>query len=479
METERALTAAREKSEHLDNGVHPCVHQHAVRWPPFLFLFPRNLEQTMQSKPHTVSRRSVIKGAAALGGASLAGAFPGIAMAQGTALETKAAKLGFIALTDAAPLFVADEKGFFKKHGMTEVEVLKQSSWGATRDNLVLGSRSNGIDGAHILTPMPYLISTGAVTANNVQVPINILARLNLGGQCISVANEYKDLKVGLDNREFRKALLAKRVKTGKPVNAAMTFPGGTHDMWIRYWMAAGGVDPNRDITTITVPPAQMVANMKVGSMDTFCVCEPWNRQLINQKIGYTALTTSELWMNHPEKAFAMRADYVQANPNATRALLKAVMEAQMWCEDAKNRAEVAEICSRRRWINAPVEDVIDRVKGDFDYGTGRVEANSKFQMRFWKDHASYPFQSHDLWFLTENIRWGYLPPNIDTKALIAKVNREDLWRAAAKELGVAAKDIPTSTSRGVEKFFDGKVFDPANPKKYLDSLEIKSIKAA
>jgi nitrate/nitrite transport system substrate-binding protein len=439
----------------------------------------RNQELTMQSNTNKVSRRTVLQGAAALGGASVAGAFPGIVMAQGTALETKAAKLGFIALTDAAPLFVADEKGFFKKHGMTEVEVLKQSSWGTTRDNLVLGSKSNGIDGAHILTPMPYLMTTGAITANNVPVPISILARLNLGGQCISVANEYKDLKVGLDNKAFGKALLAKRVKTGKPVNAAMTFPGGTHDMWLRYWMAAGAVDPNRDISTITVPPPQMVANMKVGSMDTFCVCEPWNLQLINQKIGYTALTTSELWMNHPEKAFAMRSDYVQANPNATRALLKAIMEAQMYCEDPKNRVEVAEICARRRWINAPMADIVDRLKGDFDYGTGRVETNSKFQMRYWKDHASYPFQSHDLWFLTENIRWGYLPPNIDTKALIAKVNREDLWRAAAKELGVAAKDIPTSTSRGVEKFFDGKVFDPANPKKYLDSLEIKNIKAA
>ena len=317
------------------------------------------------SNTGTVSRRRVLQGAAALGAASsIGGLVPLSARAQGTAPETKAAKLGFIALTDAAPLFVADEKGFFKKHGMTEVEVLKQSSWGTTRDNLVLGSKANGIDGAHILTPMPYLITTGAVTANNVQVPMNILARLNLGGQCISVANEYKDLKVGLDNKEFGKALLAKRVKTGKPVNAAMTFPGGTHDMWMRYWMAAGGVDPNRDINTIVVPPPQMVANMKVGSMDTFCVCEPWNRQLINQKIGYTALTTSEMWMNHPEKAFAMRADYVQANPNATKALLKAVMEAQMWCEDPKNRAEVAEICSRRRWISAPVEDIIDRVQG-------------------------------------------------------------------------------------------------------------------
>ena len=431
-------------------------------------------------KTTPLSRRAVLQGAAAWGGASAAGGlWPLIASAQGATLETKAAKLGFIALTDAAPLFVADEKGLFKKHGMTEVEVLKQSSWGATRDNLVLGSKSNGIDGAHLLTPMAYMITTGAVTANNVQVPINIVARLNLGGQCISVANEYKDLKVGLDNKEFKSALLAKRLKTGKPVNAAVTFPGGTHDLWMRYWMAAGTVDPNRDINTIVVPPPQMVANMKVGSMDTFCVCEPWNHQLIHQKIGYTALTTSELWANHPEKALALRADYVQANPNATKALLKAVMEAQMYCEDPKNRAEVAEICSRRRWISAPLEDIVDRMKGDFDYGTGRVVSNSPHQMRYWKDHASYPFQSHDLWFITENIRWGYLPPNIDTQALIAKVNREDIWRVAAKELGVAAKDIPASTSRGVEKFFDGKVFDPANPKKYLDSLAIKNIKSA
>lgn len=427
------------------------------------------------------SRRDVIRQASTLGAAALTGSlWSNLAQAQATGTpETRAAKLGFIALTDAAPLFVADEKGFFKKHGMTEVEVLKQSSWGTTRDNLVLGSSKGGIDGGHILTPIPYLMSLGAITANNIPVPINLLARLNLGGQCISVADEYKDLKVGLDAKEFGKALLAKRLKTGKPVSAAMTFPGGTHDMWIRYWMTAAGVDPNKDISTITVPPAQMVANMKVGSMDTFCVCEPWHQQLINQKIGYTAITTSELWMNHPEKAFAMRADYVQANPIATKALLKAVMEAQMWCEDPANRAEVAEICSRRRWINAPVADVIDRVKGDFDYGTGRVELNSKYQMRFWKDYASYPFQSHDLWFLTENIRWGNLPPDLDTKALIAKVNREDLWRAAAKELGVAAKDIPATTSRGVETFFDGKVFDPANPKKYLDSLSIKYIKSA
>lgn len=425
------------------------------------------------------TRRTFIKQSAAVWGSTLLAGFgaPSIVTAQSTKLETTKAKLGFIALSDAAPLFVADEKGFFKKHGMTDVEVLKQSSWGTTRDNLVLGSAGNGIDGAHLLTPMAYLLTTGAITTNNIPVPMNILCRLNLDGQGISVSNEFKDLKVGTNATEFKAALAAKK-GGGKPVSAAMTFPGGTHDLWIRYWMAAAGIDPNNSVSTIVVPPPQMVANMKVGSMDAFCVGEPWNLQLIHQKIGYTAVTTGELWNNHPEKALSLRADYVQANPNATKAILKAVMEAQMFCDDPANKDEVAKICSQRRWINAPVGDIIERMKGQFDYGTGRVEDNSKHLMKYWSNQASYPFQSHDLWFITENQRWGYLPSKLDTNALIKKVNREDIWRSAAKELGVAAKDIPTSTSRGVEKFFDGKVFDPKNPKAYLDSLAIKALKA-
>lgn len=436
-----------------------------------------------QSKPvSSIKRRDFLKySIAAVGGAALFSSMPpgmrSAAWAAGTdGVETTRAKLGFIALTDAAPLFVADEKGFFKKHGMTNVEVLKQSSWGTTRDNLVLGSARNGIDGAHILTPMPYLITTGAMTANNIPTPMYILARLNLGGQCISVGQEYMDLKVGLDSTPFKAALEAKKA-SGKPVNAAMTFPGGTHDLWIRYWLSAGGIDPNRDISTIVVPPAQMVANMKVGSMDTFCVCEPWNEQLINQKIGYTALTTSELWQNHPEKALGMRKDWVDANPNATQALLKAVMEAQMFCEDPANREEVAKICSKRRWINAPFNDIVERMKGNFDYGTGRVVKNSPHQMRYWKDNASYPYKSHDKWFLTEDIRWGYLPADLDMDGLVDQVNREDLWCAAATSLGVPAEEIPTSTSRGIETFFDGKTFDPENPKAYLDSLTIKAMR--
>lgn len=438
---------------------------------------PDSNDQKEPASP-SLDRRQLLKtGLAAIGGAAALGILPGslrsIAYAATATLETTKAKLGFIALTDAAPLFVAAEKGFFAKYGMTEVEVLKQSSWGTTRDNLVLGSANNGIDGAHILSPMPYLISTGAMTANNQKVPMSILARLNLGGQCISVGKEYANLKVDVVAKGFKEAVAAKKA-SGKPVNAAVTFPGGTHDLWMRYWLSAAGIDPTKDISTIVVPPAQMVANMKVGNMDTFCVCEPWNHQLINQKIGYTALTTSELWNNHPEKALAMRSDWIEKNPNATQALLMAVMEAQMFCEKRENREEVAKICSDRKWIGAPFKDVVDRMKGNFDYGTGRVVENSPHQMRYWSDFASYPFKSHDLWFLTEDIRWGYLPATTDTKALVNQVNREDLWRTAAAALKVPAAEIPASSSRGVEKFFDGKVFDPENPKAYLDSLAIK-----
>jgi nitrate/nitrite transport system substrate-binding protein len=357
---------------------------------------------------------------------------------------------------------------------MPDTEVLKQASWGATRDNLVLGGEGNGIDGAHILTPMPYLISAGKVTQNNVPTPMYILARLQLDGQCISVAKEYADLRIGLDTKPFKDALEKKKA-AGKPVKAAMTFPGGTHDLWIRYWLAAGGIDPDKDIETITVPPPQMVANMKVGTMDCFCVCEPWNLQLIHQDIGYTAITTGELWNKHPEKSLGMRAAWVDKYPNAAKALLMAVMEAQQWCDQPENQDELAAIMSKRQWINAPVEDILDRTKGKFDYGIpGKLVENSPHIMKYWRDFASYPFQSHELWFITEDIRWGKFEPDIDAKTLINKVNREDLWRAAAKELNVPTDQIPTSTSRGKETFFDGKVFDPEHPRAYLKSLAIK-----
>ncbi len=425
----------------------------------------------------SATRRTLLRGVggtAALLAAARIG-LPGGAFAQGAGPEVAAVKIGYIALTDAAPLIIAKEKGLFAKHGMPDVEVLKQASWAATRDNLVLGGANNGIDGAHILSPMPYLISAGKVTQNNVPVPMFLLARLNLDSQAISVAQEYKDTKVGLDSSPL-KAVFEKKKAEGKDVKVAMTFPGGTHDLWIRYWLAAGGIDPDKDVSTIVVPPPQMVANMKVGNMDAFCVGEPWNEQLVNQGIGFTACTTGEIWKRHPEKAFSMRADWVEKNPKATVALLMAVLEAQQWCDDMANKEEMATILGRRQWFNVPNADVLGRLRGDINYGNGRVATGTDLFMKFWQDQASFPFKSHDAWFLTEDIRWGKFEPTTDVNALVAKVNRSDLWRDAAKALGVAASAIPATDSRGKETMFDGKIFDPADPSAYLKSLAIKRI---
>ncbi|WP_207536607.1 CmpA/NrtA family ABC transporter substrate-binding protein [Sabulicella rubraurantiaca] len=409
------------------------------------------------------TRRQAILATTALLAAAPRGVF-----GQGeTTPEVRKATLGYIALTDAAPLIIAKEKGFFAKHGMPEVEVAKQASWGATRDNLVLGGGSGGIDGAHLLTPMAYLIHTGRIVQNNQPVPMALLARLNTNGQAISVAAKHAALGLKLDSAPLKRAV-------NGDSKVAMTFRGGTHDLWIRYWLAAGGVDPERDVSTIVVPPPQMVANMRVGTMDAFCVGEPWNAQLVTQRLGYTALTTGELWKDHPEKCFALRADFVERHPNATRALLAAVIEAAQWCDAMANKEEMCAILGRRAWFNVPPADILGRQRGEVDYGDGRRVTNTDTTMKFWRDHASYPFRSHDLWFLAENQRWGILPMDFDSAGTIAQVNREGIWREAAERAGVHAADTPTGTSRGRETFFDGKVFDPENPRAWIEAQSIR-----
>jgi nitrate/nitrite transport system substrate-binding protein len=437
----------------------------------------------MTTRNHTtrgITRRRLLQGTARLGGAAatiaaIRAAFPSGAFAEGAGPETAKVTLGFIALTDSAPLIIAKEKGLFDKVGLTEANVAKQASWGTTRDNLVLGSAGGGIDGAHILTPMPYLLTLGTVTAANKPLPMQILCRLNTNGQAISVAKELMPAGATVDASGLKAAFADMKAK-GQEVKCAVTFPGGTHDLWMRYWLAAAGIDPNKDVSTIVVPPPQMVANMKVGNMQAFCVGEPWGDQLVHQGIGYSACTTGEIWKDHPEKSLALRADWIDANPKATAALLQAVLEAQRWADKPENKEEMAQIIGRRAWFNVPPADILPRSLGTIDYGDGRKVENSPLLMKYWQDFASYPYQSHELWFLTEDKRWGFVAPDTDLKALIAKVNREDLWRQAAQAIGVPADEIPASPSRGKETFFDGKVFDPDAPDAYLASLAIKAV---
>jgi nitrate/nitrite transport system substrate-binding protein len=257
--------------------------------------------------------------------------------------------------------------------------------------------------------------------------------------------------------------------KSGKKFTCAVTFPGGTHDLWMRYWLAANGVNPDTDVEMVVVPPPEMVAKMETKDMDAFCVGEPWNQRLVTKKLGYNAVTTGELWKNHPEKSLAIRQDWADKNPKATKAILAAVMEAQMWCDKAENKQEMCEILQKDKYVKAPVADILGRMQGNFDFGNGRKLDASDLKMKFWEGNASFPYKSHDTWFITENMRWGKMG---DAElALVDKVNRSDIWREVAKQLGQAAPDKDT---RGVETFFDGVSFDSANPQAYLAALKIK-----
>jgi len=395
--------------------------------------------------------------------------------------ETKTVKLGYLPIVEAAPLIVAQEKGFFAKYGMTEVKIAKQANWGAARDNLEIGSAGGGTDGGQWQMPMPYLISEGKITKGNVKIPMYILCQLNTQGNGIAIASKHAGKGLGL-KVDSTKSLFAGLKSEGTKFKAAYTYPQANQDFWIRYWLAAGGIDPDADVELLTVPAAQTVANMKTGTMDAFSTGDPWPYRIVKDKIGFLSALTAEIWKAHPEEYLAIRGDWVDKNPKATKALLKAVMEAQQWCDNFDNRPELAKILSGRDYFNVPESVLIDPFMGKYDTGDGRTIDDKTMAAFYWKDSkgsVSYPYKSHDLWFLTESVRWGFLPPDTLTnaKTMIDKVNREDIWKEAAKELGIPAADIPSSTSRGVEEFFDGIKFDPENPMAYLKSLKIKKVK--
>jgi bicarbonate transport system substrate-binding protein len=307
-----------------------------------------------------------------------------------------------------------------------------------------------------------------------------VLAQLVTHGNGIAIASKWQGQGIDLKLAQGQ-GIVSQLKSKGNIFKAAHTFPHVNQDFWIRYWLAAGGIDPDGDINLMPVPSAQTVANMKTGTMDAFSTGDPWPYRIVKDKIGYMAALTAEIWKNHPEEYFAMKADWVNKNPKATKALLKGIMEAQQWLDNFDNRKQAAQILAGRNYFNLPVEILEEPFQGKYEMGDGRQINDKSMAALYWKDEkgsVSYPYKSHDLWFITESVRWGFLPQDTLTnaKALIDRVNREDIWKEAAKEAGVATADIPKSTSRGVEEFFDGVKFDPENPTAYLKSLKIKKV---
>src|SRR5688572_27224953 len=252
-----------------------------------------------------------------------------------------------------------------------------------------------------------------------------------------------------------------------------MTFPPGTHAMWIRYFLASGGINPDKDVALVTIPPAQMVANMKVGKMDGFCVGEPWNAKSIADDIGFTATTTQAIWKDHPEKVCAFTEEFATKNPKTVKAVLKALHEASVWLDEMKNREELAKIVSAPTYINCPPEAILGRLQGKYDMGDGRKFRDPDY-MVFSDRNCNYPQPKYAKWWLTQLRRWGFTEGAPDYEGVAKQVMRNDIFEEAMKELGVtgrAADDAP-------ESFFDGSTFDPKGDlEAYAASFAVKSLK--
>src|SRR5687767_3753749 len=292
--------------------------------------------------------------------------------------ETVEMKFGIIALTDCSPIIIAHEKGFFKKYGINAT-VAKGANWAAIRDSLANGDNQ----GTHMLIGMPIASTMGL--AGSPKKPMIIPWLLNRNGQSITLKKELAG-KVK-DDPKALKPLVDAAKKAGTPMTFAMTFPPGTHAMWMRYYLAAGGIHPGdamgggADVSLITIPPPQMVANMKVGKMDGFCVGEPWNARAISDGIGYTGINTQDIWKDHPEKVCAFTAEFADKNPKTVKAVLKALHEASVWLDKLENRAEQAEIVSRPTYINCPKDLILPRLLGDCDFGDGRKKKDPNYMI--------------------------------------------------------------------------------------------------
>ena len=423
-------------------------------------------DQSKKTKDY--SRRDVIKtaGVTALG-VLLAGLPPlrgGLFAGTGDAPEVTKLKIGFIPLTDCASVVMAFELGLYKKYGL-DVTVSKEASWAAVRDKLTIGD----IQAAHILYGMPYASTLGITGAEGQQKPMVIPMALNQNGQAITLSNQLKKRGVKTP-QDVKKMVDEDRGK--KTYTFAMTFPPGTHAMWMRYWLASGGVDPDQDVKLITIPPPQMVANMRIGNMDGFCVGEPWNARAIFDGIGFTAITTQQMWKNHPEKVLGMTQEFVEKNPRTVKAVLMATIEAAQYIDKLENRPKVAEVIARKEYVNAPVDVVLGRIQGKYVYGDGRTEQDPDY-MKFYRDgEVSFPWKSHGLWFLTQHRRWGFIKEPIDYKKVVDAVNRTDLYREAANALGVP---VP-ATEYKKETLFDGIEFDPADPEGYVKKFAIRRV---
>ncbi len=409
-------------------------------------------------------RRKIVRGIALAGAAGMAGvidpAIRNVAWAAGSdAPEKTEVKIGFIPLTDCASVVMAAVNEFDKKYGIKIVPT-KEASWASVRDKLVNGD----LDFAHVLYGLVLGLQNGIGGARK---DMAVLMQLNNNGQAITMSRKLAD-KGAVDGASLSKLMATdKREYVG-----AQTFPTGTHAMWLYYWLGANGINPFRDMKVITVPPPQMVANMRVGNMDLYCVGEPWNHRAIADGIGITATTTQDIWKDHPEKVLGTTSEFAKKNPNTCRAVMMAVLEAGRWIDASlSNKNRMADVISQPAYVNTSRDVIIDRILGRYQNGLGKTWDDPN-HMKFFADGAvNYPYLSDAMWFQTQHRRWGLLKEDPDYLSVAKQTNQTALYKEAASQLKIS---VPRSDMRS-SKLMDGVTWDGSQPAKYAESFKVRA----
>lgn len=416
----------------------------------------------MTKKPATtdLTRRTILKAVPLVAAGALGGlATRGVWAAGSDKPEKDEVKVGFIPLTDCASVVMASVLGFDKKYGIKIVPT-KEASWAGVRDKLVNGE----LDAAHVLYGLVYGVHLGI---GGPKKDMATLMTLNNNGQAISLSKQLAD-KGAVDGPSLAKLMAREK----REYTFAQTFPTGTHAMWLYYWMAASGIDPMKDAKIIVVPPPQMVANMRVGNMDGFCVGEPWNHRTIADGIGITAITSQDVWKDHPEKVLGTTAEWVKKYPNTARAMTAAVLEASRWIDASlTNKVKMAETIAARSYVNTSVDVINERILGRYQNGLGKTWDDPN-AMKFYNDGAvNFPYLSDGMWFLTQHRRWGLLKEDPDYLSVARSINQIDLYKDAAS---MAKVNVPKELFR-TSKLMDGVVWDGKNPAAYAASFKIRS----
>jgi nitrate/nitrite transport system substrate-binding protein len=379
----------------------------------------------------------------------------------------KVIKLGFIALTDCAPLVIAKEMGFFQKYGI-EVQVTKEASWAVIRDKILNGE----LDGAHCLFSMPFSVHEGIGGKAGSEMRIAMV--LNNNGQAITLSKDFCGL-VGF--KEVKKVAAAvKSVQSRKEVTFAMTFPGGTHDIWLRTWLAACGINA-KSVGIITIPPPQMVANMRVDNMEGYCVGEPWNGVAATQNIGFTHIATQDMWKHHPEKALVVNKTFADGSREDLKNVMKAILEACKWLDNMGNRKKAASILSKPNYVNAPVTVLEARLMGSTDLGCdlGVQKYKDDYMLYYNNGFVNAPRKAHGIWFLSQYVRFGYSPAlAANYKEIVDKIIMDDLYAEVAKSMGIA---VPADDMKPFKLNIESITFDPNNPKAYIAAYHNATVK--